>query len=500
MARLDVAVRWCCLWSAYAATAGALGFTATSVKNVPSAGVGFRVDISGCTAPAADSDVGCKVNSTAIFKVQDDSANSIVNTFCTAFDAFVEEPTASSTTTVAGKFFYAFTMPAGHTGSYWMSPGCFLDDLGDVLAVAGKGYPDSTGSWQALKYTNPGSQFTNQPQAAATVQVLTENQTDIYIPYLLLATPHSIDEAFSDTYRAAQFHYGSTGSSVVFYFSEPILPVAGKSLTLNAFTPGQAWSTTATTPAETITKAASTDATTSMLGTKAEFASLGLKGNRLYKVLLDAGSFADVEGNAVGAVNGLGSTYSTCESISGSPIAKNCLIVFAVPLTSAVTTKFPVAVTGSPVVDLAVSTTISQETNVIFEFSDAVEHGKYADVTNGLKLTFGSDLTSADLTIGGSSGANCDKSEYCHRLFSGTYYIFEPKADLKDATSTSNATEVTVTVPKGAFDYVDAFSYTFLTNSTPAGGRDPELRVYEFATSSKAYLAASGPYYSVATD
>jgi len=482
MARLNVAVRLCCIFGAHAA---ALTATASGVQYSPASGVGFRVEVTGCDATVG----GCKANSTAIFKVNDDSGNEVVSTFCTAFDSFNEEKVSSTAQEQKATFFYAFTMPAGNKGSYWMSTGCFMDKDGDVSDSANPGqlFPNVAATWSTMTYANPGTQFTNQPNAADSA--MPGNATDVYVPLLMLATPYSPDKALTQgTYREAQFAYASTSDEVAFYFNEAVTGVEGKMVTLYEYKPTDTWIGTATGTNPT-SKAASTFAT-SMLSTKVS-ASFGLTKNRLYKVLVDGGAFADLNGNAAAGVNGQGTMYSSCVQLTTNPLGRDCLIAFAVPMSvieGTLVSQFPGPVAGSPV-DLEKTLSITKETNVVLEFSDAVKRGSYLST---LTMTFGSDLTDADLVVGGAN-TNCFSEGNCHSLFSSTFYIFEPAAALKDATTTWNATEVSVSFPAGAFDYVNAFSYTFLTNSTTYDGRDPEIMAYQFGT--QATYAGDEAYY-----
>jgi len=483
MATLNVAVRLCCIIGAHA---GITIGTPTIIRDSPAAGVGFMIEAAGCLATTATPD-GCTSNETAIFKVKDDSGTTMVDTFCSAFDSFQEPTTSSGATTASAQFFYAFAMTAGHTGSYWMSKGCF--DTGvtttssDVTALT---------TWTALDYeTSPGVQYTGQPTQASGEHVLTANQSDVFIPYLLLATPHSPNAALeSGTYRTGQFKYVTAGTAVTLYFNEPVTGTANK-VYAYAYTPSETW--TSATGTKTVHKEVAGDAfTVSMLGTKAS-ASFSLVENRLYKILIDAGAFEDSNGNAAVGANGLGNSYTECvtRTSANTPIqeagaARDCLIAFVVPMTiSAFTTQYPAPVAGDPVL-LEQTTSITKTTNVILEFPQAVEPGSYS--STALKMSFGPrDISGAELVIGGTTTSNCITAGTCHKLFSSKYYIFEPAADLQDTVTTWNSTEVSVSFPTGAFDYVNAFSYTFITNRSDYSGHAPEIVAYSFDTAGETY-------------
>jgi hypothetical protein len=403
------------------------------------------------------------------------------------FNGYVGSYSIFPSGSVSAHFFYAFTLPAGHTGKYWMSQGCFMDGTG-VGAKDGNVYPyGDTTSFTTFSYEamSAGEQYANQP--AISSKVLSTNHTDVYVPYLLLATPHSPDKAFeaSNGFRTSQFKYVSSSTALNLYFSEPVTGVTGKSVYVYGFTPTQGWAAgmiSSSTAASTTTKGAASF-TAGMLNTMQSTA-LSLTQNRLYTVLMDAGAFVDASGNAASGVNGLGSSYDSCVAVSSAPIGRSCLIQFVVPMTLSTTDAFPSEVTGSPVVDLSQATVVTKATNVVLQFPEAVEYTKMIGVAS--QLTFGISGVDADLDIRTTGEQTCFDSAYagygCFQLFSSTYYIFEPKDYLSDSVTTYNSTEVTVSFTTGTFDYVNAFSYKFLTNRTDHGGRDPAILAYGFGS------------------
>ena len=147
-------------------------------------------------------------------------------------------------------------------------------------------------------------------------------------------------------------------------------------------------------------------------------------------------------------------------------------------------------------IDLYAHTEITKETNVWIDFKQAVAKGSVSDT---MKMTFGADpLTNADLEIIKSSGDDCFADNRCHALLSSTFYLFEPAAALADAdTDTSNSTEVTVSFGRGTFDYVNAFTHTFITNRTEYEGHAPEILAYSIGAT---VFRGTDAYYETAAD
>ena len=158
-AKLNVVIRLCCILRASAALAAFDETpTITLAAGSPSTFVGMHIKINGCTGE-------CVTNSTAIFQVKDEADEVLIDTLCSDFDAFNQDPEQSDNDQVSAHFFYAFPMTAGHTGKYWMSEGCFMDGTG-IAGGDGNVYPDVGGSaWTAFQYTpmSAGKQYTNQP-------------------------------------------------------------------------------------------------------------------------------------------------------------------------------------------------------------------------------------------------------------------------------------------------------------------------------------------------
>jgi hypothetical protein len=442
----------------------------------------MHVKLDGCTG-------ACATNKTAIFQIADDAGTTVLDTFCSAFEAFNEDGTDASGK-VSAHFFYAFTLPSGNRGKYWMSQGCFLDGVG-VGALDGNVYPyGDTTAFTSFTYEaiSGGEQYANQP-AAPSNMVLSTNYTDVYVPYLLLATPHSPDKAFesSSGFRTSQFKYVDASTELELFFSEPVTGQSGKSVYVYGFTPTQGWTAgmftgSAAEAASSTTKDAAT-MTKGLLNTM-QSTTLSLTKNRLYTVLIDAGAFLDAADNAAAGVNGMGSSYDSCVAVNTAPIGRNCLIQFVVPMDLSKSNAFPSEVTGSPV-DLSQATVITKATNVVLQFPEAVQYTKVIGVAS--QLTFGVDgSTSADLDVRTTGEATCFDTGYagfgCFQLFSSTYYIFEPQDYLADAVTTYNSTEVTVSFTTGTFDYVNAFSYKFLTNRTDHEGRNPAILAYGFGS------------------
>ena len=138
------------------------------------------------------------------------------------------------------------------------------------------------------------------------MQVLSANQTDVFVPYLLLATPHSVDSAFpdSDSYRLSQFKYVDPSTPLKLYFSEPVTGVAGKTVYIYGYPPtvsptasgltGSGADADASITMDAAGFTAGMEETMQSTGTK----SLELTRNRLYTVLIDAGAFKDAMGSA----------------------------------------------------------------------------------------------------------------------------------------------------------------------------------------------------------
>ena len=396
---------------------------------------------------------------------------------------------------------------------YYMSKGCFQEAGGGVEADDGKIYPsaDPNGVWTDFVWTAPGSvQFANQPTFTAN-SALGANKTDVYMPQLLLVTPHSKDlalqyQAGSDgnNYRKAQYRYVTTGEKLNFYFSETVTAVAGKSVYVYEFAPGTAWDADTEDATAQVLAADGFTAAADFLGTK-HTASPTLKQNRLYKVLMDAGAFQDAEGNVARGVNGksdggntASDSYSNCVFPTHTT-ESDCGIVFVVGLTlsGASYDIFPEVVEETNgYIDITAHTEITEETNVWIDFKQAVVKGT---VTGSMKMTFGADpLDDADLEIVKSSGDDCFADNRCHELVSSTFFLFEPAAALADAdTDSSNSTEITVSFGRGTFDYVNAFTHTFITNRTEYEGHAPEILAYSIGAS---VFRGTDAYYRTAAD
>lgn len=397
---------------------------------------------------------------------------------------------------------------------YYMSKGCFQEAGGGVEANDGKIYPsaDPNGVWTDFVWTAPGSvQFANQPAFTANT-ALGANKTDVYMPQLLLVTPHSKDKALQyqtggdgSQYRKAQYRYVATGEKLNFYFSETVTAVAGKSVYVYEFAPGTAWDADTKDATAQVLAADGFAAATDFLGTK-HTASPTLKQNRLYKVLMDAGAFQDAEGNVARGVNGksdggntAGDSYSNCVFQSTPTTESDCGIVFVVGLTlsGASYDIFPALVEETNgYIDITAHTEITEETNVWIDFKQAVVKGT---VDGSMKMTFGADpLNAADLEIVKSAGDDCFADNRCHELVSSTFYLFEPAAALADAdTDSSNSTEITVSFGRGTFDYVNAFTHTFITNRTEYEGHAPEILAYSIGAS---VFRGTDAYYETAAD
>jgi len=505
MIKFGALMRLSCILGVHAATSALSNVDLTVVADSDGTGVGFLVKITGCA------DGGCETNSSALFKIQDDAQSSKHDGNCGQFDAFRDN--SEDTDDNEDFFFIAFPMTAGNRGQYYMSKGCFQEAGGGVEANDGKIYPsaDPNGVWTDFVWTAPGSvQFANQPAFTAN-SALGANKTDVYMPQLLLVTPHSKDlalqyQAGSDgnNYRKAQYRYVPTGEKLNFYFSETVTAVAGKSVYVYEFAPGTAWDADTEDATAQVLAADGFTAAADFLGTK-HTASPTLKQNRLYKVLMDAGAFQDAEGNVARGVNGksdggntASDSYSNCVFPTHTT-ESDCGIVFVVGLTlsGASYDIFPEVVEETNgYIDITAHTEITEETNVWIDFKQAVVKGT---VTGSMKMTFGADpLDDADLEIVKSSGDDCFADNRCHELVSSTFYLFEPAAALADAdTDSSNSTEITVSFGRGTFDYVNAFTHTFITNRTEYEGHAPEILAYSIGAS---VFRGTDAYYETAAD
>ena len=231
MIKFGALMRLSCILGVHAATSALSNVDLTVVADSDGTGVGFLVKITGCA------DGGCETNSSALFKIQDDAQSSKHDGNCGQFDAFRDNSEDADSN--EDFFFIAFPMTAGNRGQYYMSKGCFQEAGGGVEANDGKIYPsaDPNGVWTDFVWTAPGSvQFANQPAFTGNT-ALGANKTDVYMPQLLLVTPHSKDKALQyqtgsdgSQYRKAQYRYVATSEKLNFYFSETVTAVAGKSV------------------------------------------------------------------------------------------------------------------------------------------------------------------------------------------------------------------------------------------------------------------------------
>ena len=411
-----------------------------------------------------------------------------------------------------------------------MSKGCFQEAGAGVEADDGKIWPGES-EWKSLEWTAPNRQFGSQPDFTPN-KARSANKTDVYIPELLLVTPHSKDAALEYNnagYRTSQYRYVESKEKLVLYFSEKVTGQEGKNVYVYEFAPGTLWD--ATTAAATGQALAAKDFASDekFFGTK-HTGTPTLKENRLYKVLIDAGAFEDTKGNAARGVNGQAAESWTTGNALGKPSAASsyslcvfdadrdaaadetrhttCGIVFVVGLTLTAGDNvdvFPEAVAAvdntNGYIDISANTEITQETNVWIDFKQVVEPG---DVNTEMKVNFGADpLDGADLTINkGGTGDSCFDDNRCHALFSSTFYLFEPNTELTDNGETSNSTEVTVSFSRGTFDYVNAFTHTFITNRTEYDGHAPQILAHSFieAGVETAVYRGTDAYYETEAD
>jgi len=431
-------------------------------------GIGLLLAFGDC-----DSTNGCSVNKTeAYYKIYDDSATPAqkgTDEKCSRIKSSLDADASKNKIDAAQtNFFLAFTMTAGHKGKMKMSKNCILS--GGTSA----GWPTlDTYEVNLISGTTRNNvlQFTNQRFHSHTTSALSAGDKDIYIPYLMMATPLSVDGAMTvsaNGRRTKQWTYVDATSNVNLYFSEKMsVPIGSDAKAyLYEFKPSTS-AVPSGTPAAIHNLVLNVVEDAPFYGTKVTATMPNVPKNRLYSLVIDAGALEDAEQNAFGGINGYGSSASTCTAINPKPIGRNCAVKFVVPYTqSDVETLFPERLGGN----------ISLQTNAIFAFKDAVFRGSWSATGASAQVDFGNELTGEEVQVlyEGSSTAT-DTNNY-FTTQANKVHLIEPKQALKKGDT--KPTQVNVTFAAGVFDYVDSVSYNFLSNPTVWGIKAPEIAYF----------------------
>jgi hypothetical protein len=346
-------------------------------------------------------------------------------------------------------FSFELTVEPNAALKAFVQPECFYD-VDDTL----NRYPHQSEP-SAIKETVKSrgkKQFVNQPNFPASKTART-GARDTVIPYLLLATPFSNDAAMAREKRDVQWRYVQPDTTVALYFSEPMVQVNGRRVELHALAPDRSTALPAV-ASEILTATVSW----SPLRTKATLDFGTLRRNRLYVLLVEPGAFADDAGNAFPGINGRGLSYYSCVDLDtpstvGRLAMRDCRIAFVVPMDR------PEILLPSDDPSLQHST----RTSVRLRFSEPVARGSVVDAYIHWSGTPGAEVGQEDA----DSVATSDDE---------TYFVIAPKVDpVIDADG-----EVRVRVDRGAFDYVDAFAFSYTANATGASqGLRPEVLMFD---------------------